>query len=442
MSQKSANALGDQNRIWTLIIIVLFSIAFLVGYLMIDDAPHTSLAQPKIDLPADKIQLQDVWMTKVESTNQLFDQKLRFLEDPILSGKKEEQSKIAESNQLRQEISHLKNGLRQLETNKEKAIVESTSTKPLPAQTNNSGTYVPRSPSEDPFVSIGSSSSLEMSVARPPLEELVMVKAPKEAFNVDQAIPSGTSVRAVLVSSIDAPCGLYACGDPQPVKLPIIDDGHLPKDVLAKLKGGLVIASAYGDISTERVFLRLERLTLVQPDGDFIETEITGFVSGEDGKYGLRGTIVDKSCKLVANATYSGFFSGVGQFLNTTVVAGASQTNCCGNGFPLGWEMLQTSGLQGTCNAFDTLADYYIRRAEQIVPVVEVTAGRIVDITFTHMAKLGDSNTQEKVREIRQQHIAIDNTELRKRRNHGQRTFNAQYSDDVCRKGSCPRKAS
>jgi conjugal transfer pilus assembly protein TraB len=183
--------------------------------------------------------------------------------------------------------------------------------------------------------------------------------------------------------------------------LRILDDGHLPQGVLAKVKNGLILASAYGDISTERVYMRLERLTKVQPNGEFVETEITGFVSGEDGKYGVRGQVVDKSACLVANAAYSGFFSGVSQFLNTTMVASLSNSSCGCGGNPFGWELLEGSGLQGTTNAFDMLADYYIQRAEQIVPVIEVTAGRVVDITFTHKAELGDLCTQDKVRQIR-----------------------------------------
>ena len=56
----------------------------------------------------------------------------------------------------------------------------------------------------------------------------------------------------------------------------------------------------------------------------------------------------------------------------------------------------------GTSNAFDMLSDYYIRRAEQIEPVIQVTAGRIVDVTFTHGAEIGELHMKDKIREVRE----------------------------------------
>src|SRR5690606_28627613 len=115
----------------------------------------------------------------------------------------------------------------------------------------------------------------------------------------------------------------------------------------------------------------LERLTQVTADGEFIETAISGFVSGEDGKYGVRGTVVDKSSKLVSNAALSGLFSGVNQYFQS-VARSKYCDDCCD--YRSGWKdcgygALQEGAFCGSSDAFNALTDYYIKRAEQIRPV-------------------------------------------------------------------------
>ena len=46
----------------------------------------------------------------------------------------------------------------------------------------------------------------------------------------------------------------------------------------------------------------------------------------------------------------------------------------------------------------DRLSEYYIKRSEQIRPVIQVCAGRIVDVTFSYSADVGDINTKTKIK--------------------------------------------
>lgn len=389
--RRSIQASKAQKRAFFAVLIVVCLISSFILYLFSGDKTFSRpLTAAKIELPGDKINPQDVWMSKVSGENKLFEQRLKYLENVVLETKKKEQKTEIENDVLRGEVLKLKVELQNLEQKTKISSEQPSSTKKEKLREK-----MP----EDPFVSSSKMTSLAIP-SRPPLKELVMGKAKREVLHVDKAIPAGTTVKAILVSSIDAPCAVYSATDPRPVKLRILDNGHLPKEVQARLKGGLVIATAYGDISTERVYMRLERLSQIQSNGEFIETEVTGFVSGEDGKYGVRGIVVDKSTKLVANAAASGFFSGVSQFLNTSMVT-AQSGKCCG-ALPTGWNLLSSGTSSGASNAFDALTDYYIKRAEQIVPVIEVTAGREVDITFTLKADLGDLYAKEKAKEIRE----------------------------------------
>jgi conjugal transfer pilus assembly protein TraB len=55
-----------------------------------------------------------------------------------------------------------------------------------------------------------------------------------------------------------------------------------------------------------------------------------------------------------------------------------------------------TAGMtSGISTALDRLSQYYIDRAEQLQPVIQVAAGQVVDIVFTEGASLERSSVAE-----------------------------------------------
>lgn len=378
MNKKSRKVFESQKKLFGAILAGVIFLSVGLGYFIIQDSKYVPPAPAKpIELPADKMNPQDIWMGRLESQNQLLDQRIKYLEEIILATKKQEEEIEKEKKELKQEIARLKGELISIKENP-----------PL------------RLP-EDPLVAL----PLEM-IPTPilaPLAELSMDDLPSTIKSVDFSIPSGTSVKALLVSSVDADCSVFSVNDPIPVKLRILDDGHLPKEISVRLKGGIIIGSAYGNLSSERVYMRLERLTQVNTEGNFVETEVAGYVTGEDGKYGIRGTVVDKSGKIMANAALSGIFAEGSQILQSAVgryrIDNYLSTNNANQSVS---DPFVPGALNGTSNAFDMLANYYIRRAEQIQPVIQVNAGRIVDITFTHGADIGELHTKDKIKEIRE----------------------------------------
>lgn len=391
MSSQSNNILKNQKITFAIFLIGLGILLITACYYVLQDDFKESQQQKNLsDLPMDKVNPQEIWMTRIEGENQIIEQKLGYLEQLIIDSKRKEESTERENRDLKKEISNLR---KEIKTFSEKPVLKERQEEI--AMNTSYG---------EPFFN-PSISSCPQSAIRQPLAELVAEDCFDKVQHVDKVIPAGTSVKALLVSSLDAPCGVYSCSDPQPVKLRLLDNGHLPKCVQARLKGGIIIASAYGDISSERVYMRMERLTQVKADGNFVETAVTGFVTGEDGKYGVRGVVVDKSTKLVENAALSGFFSGISEYLQTAATSRycvSYENNCGPQGcYPNACNMATQSGIGGACGAFDMLTDYYIKRAEQIRPIIQVTAGRIVDVTFTHSAELGDLYTKDRVKEIR-----------------------------------------
>lgn len=377
MNQNPKNILNRQKKIYRALIAGGVIVVLGFSYLLMrapSYAPPLRVAAD-IDLPADKINPQDVWMNRVESQNQVLDQRLKYLEGLLVAQKNHEIAEEKEKKALKAEIVNLKKEIRI---------------------------------KEEPFLSLKDETTLFSTPApneAPLFKPLLIVEASMEEVaaskvkHVDQMIPAGTSVKAVLLSSVDADCGVYSSSDPIPIKLRILDDGHLPKDVEVKLKGGIVIGSAFGNLSNERIHMRLERLTQVKPDGNFVETEVVGYVTGEDGKYGVRGTVVDKSGKIISNAAISGFFSETSSILQSVLGRYTVDNLLTTNQYTV--DSSFAPGMNPATGAFDMLSDYYIRRAEQVKPVIQVSAGRIVDITFTYGTEVGDLHTQDQVKKVR-----------------------------------------
>ena len=384
MPSSSNKYLSSQKKLLSLVCSGSLIVTGIFSYFLVFDGEYKPEVQRKeriVELPGDKVDAQEIWMSQVQSESRLFDQRLKYVEDLLLMSTKREEEKARESDELKKEIHRLKS---ELSSRPSESFVQAEGILP-------------------PF---GSAKPISMEPSFSPpkvLLEVVMDEKKKGIIkHVDEVIPAGTTVKAILVSSVDALCGIGASSDPQPIKLRILADGKLPNKVRAKLKGGLIVASAYGHLSSERVFIRIERLTQTKSSGEFIETDVTGFVTGEDGKYGVRGVVVDRSDKLIKNAAISGFFGGVSQFLSTT--QNAQDIRDATRGLPNGirYDILKDGGLNGASSAMDKLSEYYIKRAEQLQPVIQVAAGRVVDITFTHGAELGDLHTKDKVRKVRE----------------------------------------
>ncbi len=177
-----------------------------------------------------------------------------------------------------------------------------------------------------------------------------------------------------------------------------LDNGKLPRNVRVPLKGSVIIGNAIGDIASERVYVRAERMTLVERNGSFTETEISAYVSGEDGREGLRGVVVDRSGQIITRAAFASFLSGVSQTvqatLNNQTIEKLAGVN--GNKTILDIDLYRNSAFQGGTTALDKLSEYYIKRAEQLQPAIQIAAGRVVDVIFTKTVRVGEQDLKKK----------------------------------------------
>jgi conjugal transfer pilus assembly protein TraB len=195
-------------------------------------------------------------------------------------------------------------------------------------------------------------------------------------------VPSGSFFRAALLGGLDAPTGGQAQSNPHPILMRVQDNAFLPNRYRFKIKECLALGASHGDISSERAYIRLESLSCIRHDGKAIDVPVKGYVVGEDGKAGMRGRLVSKQGQVLANALVAGIGAGIGQAFQQS--ATTVSTN------PLGSIGTVDSGKQfqagigtGVGKALDRLSQYYITLAEKMFPIIEVDAGRTVDVVFT-----------------------------------------------------------
>ncbi len=199
---------------------------------------------------------------------------------------------------------------------------------------------------------------------------------------VDTYLPAGSFARAALLTGLDAPTGGVGQSNPVPVLLSLVDGGQLPNRVRHHVQECFVTAAGYGDLAAERAYLRLERLSCVTRAGRVLDVELHGYVVGEDGKAGLRGRLVSKQGAMIARALLAGLAGGISEGLSqsmttlSTSALGAVQSVDSG-------QIAQYGVARGAGSALDRLAQWYLDRADEVYPIIEIGSGRKVEVVLT-----------------------------------------------------------
>lgn len=209
-------------------------------------------------------------------------------------------------------------------------------------------------------------------------------------------MPAGSIVTGVLLNGMDAPTAQGARQDPFPATIRIQKEAVLPNRFRADIRECFVIVSGYGDLSSERAYLRGETLSCVKDNGDVIETSFDSYVVGEDGKAGIRGRLVSKQGQIIAKSLMAGFLSGASEAFDVDVVPALNLT-----GESVEYQnnpsssLLKGAAAKGASTALDRVAQFYIDMAEGIFPVIEIDAGRQVEIIVTKgsLLKVRDSSS-------------------------------------------------
>ena len=201
------------------------------------------------------------------------------------------------------------------------------------------------------------------------------------AQGAQKYLPAGSFVSGTLLTGVYVLTGGNASDAPMPVLIRLTDRALLPNENQNDIEGCFVTGAATGDLSSERIQIRLDRLACTRRAGGHLDIKTQGYVVGEDGKVGLRGKLITRSGQAIASALSVGLLSGVGQAMSlssqtTSTSALGTQTTDVTNAW--------MNGLgKGMSSAMNRIVDYYLKIADKIFPVIEVSSGRAVHIVFS-----------------------------------------------------------
>jgi conjugal transfer pilus assembly protein TraB len=200
-------------------------------------------------------------------------------------------------------------------------------------------------------------------------------------LNPNRYVPSNTSVRAVILGGADADASVNGQSKNNGVMLfKFLEDGTLPNGQHSRLRGCRVSGTAYGDISSERAFATLYKISCAHPGEPIIDKEVTGWVFF-NGKVGVKGVPLMRDNKIMQWAGISGALSGIAsaaqyaQSVQSISSFGAASIVPQSNIAPY-------AAYGGASKAADVLSQYYVKRAEQYHPVIQVGSGNVVTIVF------------------------------------------------------------
>ena len=196
-------------------------------------------------------------------------------------------------------------------------------------------------------------------------------------------LPPNSIAKATVVVGVDATTNTRSQSDPLPVLLRITGPARSVygegKLLATRVQGCMVNGAAYGDLSSEKVYVKLQRMTCAQPGGRFAVSEVKGFIAF-GGKVGVRGRVVSREGSLTTQAFLAGLVSSAGSAINGSfnqpfLTDGGRENPDAGE---IGLRALGGGAEQ----AGTTVSEYLIERAEQYQPVIEMPTGAHVEVVF------------------------------------------------------------
>lgn len=189
---------------------------------------------------------------------------------------------------------------------------------------------------------------------------------------------SGSFTDAIMTEGADANASVTGQQNTSPVQFHLIGMVQMPNGHELDLSGCFVTAEIWGDISSERGMGRTRAISCKLKNGTEIDQEFTGHFSYQ-GKAGIRGTPVMRNGMIIGYAGAAGFVSGIGQGIAS---ASTPSVGLGATASPSGSDIFMQGLGGGAEKAAENMSQYWIKRAEQYHPVIDIGAGNEVTIVF------------------------------------------------------------
>lgn len=209
-------------------------------------------------------------------------------------------------------------------------------------------------------------------------------------------LPMGSFAPVVLLHGVDAGTSETSRANPQPVLLMITDNAILPGAAKYKLNSCFAMGTAVGELSTERANIRVDKLSCVDKSNNLVLSEkVSAYIVDSDSIISLRGVVSDKQGAKLGKSLLAGFAQGLSGVLGSTQsqVQTTFQNGLTSSSGVSSSAALRSAGLTGLQQATNQLADFYLKEAQAMFPVVTVAAGRTATLVFSDSVVLKWKNT-------------------------------------------------
>lgn len=246
----------------------------------------------------------------------------------------------------------------------------------------------------DPFLRAGSNNNYQNNnkLVVPETRSIAVVDfvggTDKNTFDLSNYLPAGSYVKAVLISAVDASVGISSQSDPRQVLFRIVSEAKSALDkeneaLTIDVKGCIATGAASGDLSSERAYVRLLKMTCSEGN-QVIETTVEGYAAdSSDGKAGIAGKVISREGDLITKSFLAGAVSGFGNGLSARFQNGVSFNDGFTTANNITSKQIVGQGVgQGIETSSQNVAEYLIERAEQYQPVISVASGKEVELVF------------------------------------------------------------
>ena len=179
-------------------------------------------------------------------------------------------------------------------------------------------------------------------------------------------LPLGSTVTGELLTGAFA---TKARGDALPVLMRLRSAFTGPNDTEIPLEDCLLIGKATADISSVRARVEAVSLSCVLPDGTAFERQVKGYFTGEDGTLGVPGRWEFRSGRWLANLLSAMGTTAAGLYADVAIAQEIGGTNAILGGI-------------STSDVTDRIQEFFLARAEEILPVVWVESGTPVYVVM------------------------------------------------------------
>lgn len=199
------------------------------------------------------------------------------------------------------------------------------------------------------------------------------VKGKAERTDMSVKLPSGSFVKAKLLTGVEAPEGKA---------LPVLlqaDYAFLgPNKSKIDLSGCFLIAKSTGNLSIERVEMQTSKISCVSRSGRMFERELNGFVAdNKDNSFAVVGDVNSKQDRVAAMAFLSSIVSGISGAISQAQTT--SQTNAHGgSSVSISGDEQKYIAANGASSAASMVTQWYLKQAQSLLPTINVGSGQDV----------------------------------------------------------------